>query len=167
MDFKKTNFDKKTVFTLIAFVLVGILLFFTIFARNDSLKKQAQSDPSKPDISKNISLSEGAYYGKEAIETAGEVWDIDGNKIDMSVLTKKTDLYDKNGKLLNLPTISSEEYALLEKGISYSELCDIVGGKGEIIREIDNPGDEFYTVAYFFQGDRLKSKANTGIDEKK
>lgn len=179
MAFDKTKFDKKTLFTLIAFILVGILLFFTIFAHNGNVKKQAQ-DPTKPNISKNAPVSEGTYYGKEAIELAGDVYGADGNLLDMSVLKKKTDFFDKNGKLLNLPTISSEEYAMLEKGMSYEQLCEIIGGKGEIISEIDKPGDEFYTAAYFFYGDkaetsatfvfqsnRLKSKANTDLEDKK
>ncbi len=179
MVFNKSNLDKKTLFTLIAFIAVGILLFFTIFAHNESVKKETQ-DPSKPNVSKNAPVSEGAYYGKEAIELAGDVFDAEGNPVDMKTLTQRTDLYLENGKLLNLPTVSSEEYALLEKGISYEELCEIVGGKGEIISEVDTPGDKFYTAAYFFYGDkaetsatfvfqsnRLKSKANTGIEENK
>ena len=64
MAFNKKNFDKRTLFTLIAFIVVGILLFFTMFAHNATLKKKAQ-DPAKPNISKNVPLSEGAYYGKE------------------------------------------------------------------------------------------------------
>ena len=84
--------------------------------------------------------------------------------------------YDDEGNLINPPTISREEYERIDKGISYRQLCEIIGGEGKIQKEIDKPGDKYYTVVYVFegdlpdtsasfilQGDRLKSKAQTGL----
>lgn len=178
MTVDKSKFDKKTIFTLIAFVAVGILLFFTIFAHNGNLKNEkAEENSDKPNIKNNVAISKDKYYGKEVVNLAGTVYDKNGEIVDLSEQTEAIEVFEKNGKKLNLPTISSEEYAALKKGMSYEEICKIIGGKGEIIGEVDNPGDEFYTAAYFFygdkaetsatfvfQGDRLKSKANTDLE---
>ena len=176
MAFNKSNFDKKTLFTLIAFIAVGILLFFTMFAHNSQQKEKAME--GKGNVDKNVAVTESSYYGKEAVDMAGTVYDKNGAVLDLSALTEKTDIFDQYGKKLNLPTISSEEYYSLEQGMSYKQVCDIIGGEGEIMKEIDKPGDKYYTVSYFFygdkanssatfifQGDRLKSIGNTNIEK--
>ena len=178
MAFKKENFDKKTVTTLVAFIIVGLLLFFTIFAWNGIQRRNISENNNTPDINNNVATTEEAFYGKEAVLRAGTVYDSKGAEVDLSALTRETELYDKNGKKINLPTVSAEEYYSLEKGLSYKEVCKSIGGEGEIIGEVDKPGDEFYTVAYFFygdkaetsatfvfQGDRLMSMANTDIEK--
>ena len=178
MSFDKTKFDKKTLFSLIAFIAVGILLFFTMFAHNSMQKDKVTEGKTQPNANDNTPVAESAYYGKEVVELGIEAFDKNGVLLDLSTLTQKTDLYDRNGKMLNLPTISSEEYYSLEKGMSYAEVCEFIGGSGEKMKEIDKPGDEFYTVSYFFygdkanssatfifQGDRLKSMGNTNINK--
>ena len=179
MAFDKSIFDKKTFFTLIAFIAVGILLFGMIFAHNSSLSEKAR-DNETLNAQNNVPASEKAYYGSEAESSTDQVYDKNGAPLDLSLLTEETELYDQYGKKLNLPTISESEYASIKEGMSYTEVCEIVGGIGKIVSEVDKPGDAFYTVCYFFygdkaessasfifQGDRLKSKANTNLADKK
>lgn len=173
MAYNKPKFDTKTIFTLVAFIAVGILLFFTMFAHNSKQRDDVYAGKNKGD---NGAVTKSAYYGKEAVELGIDVYDINGVKLDLATLTEKTDLYDSYGKKLNLPTISSEEYYSLKKGMSYKEVCEIIGGEGEMINDVDKPGTKYYTVSYFFygdkanssatfifQGDRLKSMGNTNI----
>ena len=174
-----SGYDKKTIFTLIAFILVGILLFATIFVKN---KKDAENiEKSRPQNEKNLPVSEAAYYGSEAIRLAGTVYLENGQVADFSSIKKETLFYDENGSPVNLPTVSPAEYEQINEKMSYADVCKLIGGEGEITKEIDSPGDKFYTVCYFFygdkanssasfifQGDKLLSKANTNIaDDKK
>jgi hypothetical protein len=178
MEQKNSKFNFHTVFLLVSFILVGILLFATMFVRNKSINDERASLTYSAD--KNVAVSKTAYYGKEAINSvSSDIFDEAGNKIDFSALTEETTLYNKAGELINLPTISPDEYSQVKEGMSYEEVCALIGGEGKKLSEIDSPGDEFYTVCYFFygdkaetsasfifQGNRLKSKANTGIEEK-
>ncbi len=178
MEQKNNKFNFHTVFLLVSFILVGILLFATMFVRNKSINDERESLTYSAE--KNVAISESAYYGKEAAESVTfDVFDNLGNKIDISSLKKETSLYNEQGELVNLPTISTGEYAMVKEGMSYEDVFALIGGEGKIVSEIDSPGDEFYTVCYFFygdkaetsasfifQGNRLKSKANTGIEEK-
>ncbi len=171
------KFDSQTVITLVAFILVGVLLFAFMFVRNKSIQEDRANSTFSAD--KNTPLSENAFYGKEAVSAAGDVYDKFGNKVDLSELTKETTLYDISGNIYNLPTISAEEYAKITKNMSYDEVCKIIGSSGTIVSEIDSPGDEFYTVCYFFYGDKAEtsasfifqggkvlSTANTGLQDK-
>lgn len=178
MEQKNNKFNFHTVFLLVSFILVGILLFATMFIRNKSINDERENLTYSAE--KNVASSVSSYYGKEAAESITfDIFDNSGNKIDISSLKKETALYNNEGELVNLPTINSQEYAMAKEGMSYEEVCALIGGEGKKLSEIDSPGDEFYTVCYFFygdkaetsasfifQGNRLKSKANTGIEEK-
>ena len=173
-----SKYDKKTIFTLIAFILVGILLFATIYVKN---KKDAENiEKNLPKNDKNIPVSETGYYGSEAIRLAGTVYLENGQVPDFSSIKSETTFYDMTGNPVNLPTVSPAEYELVKENMSYADVCNLIGGEGEITKEIDKPGDKYYTVCYFFygdkanssasfifQGDNLLSKANTNIIEDK
>ncbi|MDP4119297.1 MAG: hypothetical protein Q8873_08970 [Bacillota bacterium] len=179
---KKNKLDAKSFFTLIAFIIVGILLFTMIFLHNSrEIENKGKVLTPKNVEEKNSAPDEKFYYGSQALSyMPSEVYDKSGNKIDPSSLKKETELFDKNGKMMNLPTISPSEYKKISNGMSYEDLCKLIGGNGEKVREVDKPGDEFYTVCYFFYGDKaessasfilqsnkIKSKANTGLVSKK
>lgn len=157
---QEKKFDTKTIITLIAFIVVGVILFATIFSRNSQLAQQSV-DPDAPKAIDNVVVSEGAYYGSEAVSAAGKaLFDKEGNPIDIATITKEAEFYDENGKMINLPTISKKEYDAITENMSYQKVCEIIGGEGEIVREVDKPGDEFYTVCYFFYGDKAQSSAS-------
>ncbi|MBQ3053687.1 MAG: hypothetical protein IJC89_02130 [Clostridia bacterium] len=173
----KQKYDKKVYFTLVGFILVGVLLFATIFARN-SMEIEKSKD-ALADAKGNTPMNEQAYYGSEAVKLLGQVYDKEGNLLDVSSLKEETSFFSADGKEINPPTVSPSEYEKAVKGISYEDLKSLIGGEGEITGEVDKPGDEFYTVCYYyygdkanssasfiFQGDRLKSKTNTGIIQK-
>ena len=178
MEQKNNKFNFHTAFLLVAFILVGVLLFATMFIRNKSINDERENLTYSAE--KNVAVNDTAYYGKEAAQSiVSDVYDASGNKVDIFALKKETPLYNEQGEPINLPTISPAEYASVKEGMSYNDVCALIGGEGKKISEIDSPGDEFYTVCYFFygdkaetsasfifQGDRLKSKANTGIEEK-
>ncbi len=176
----KNKTDKKMIFTLIAFIFVGILLLGRVFI-NGQKQREETGAPLSQDIENNKAAVPKAYYGKEAISgITVPVYDKNGNEQNLSTVKKEVDIYDKNGKMINLPTVSPKEYNKIKEGMSYQEVKEIIGSEGEIIREVDKPGDKYYTVCYFyygdkaassvsliFQGNRLKSKANTGLIDKK
>lgn len=78
----------------------------------------------------------------------------------------------------NPPTISLEEYNKLNEGMPYSSVVRIIGGHGEKQSEVGKKGEDFYTVSYswkgegslganaiiMFQGDKLVSKAQSGLE---
>lgn len=78
---------------------------------------------------------------------------------------------------VNKPTITLEEFKAIENGMSYEEVCEIIGGEGELLSEGGEPGSAYYTVMYqwkgegslgananaMFQGGKLTNKAQFGL----
>ena len=52
----------------------------------------------------------------------------------------------------NTPEISRDEFALIKIGMSYEEVTAIIGSPGEKVAEIFTPGDQYYSVTYYFMG---------------
>lgn len=78
----------------------------------------------------------------------------------------------------NAPTISLDEYNAIKNGMSYDEVFEIVGSRGEVISEVDMGfGDEYITIMFawegegaigananvMFQGGKVTSKAQFGL----
>lgn len=78
----------------------------------------------------------------------------------------------------NPDTITLEEFNQIRTGMDYQEVFDIVGGRGEMLSEVDlGLGDEYYTAIYSwtgegslgananvtFQGGKVVSKAQFGL----
>ena len=54
----------------------------------------------------------------------------------------------------NPPTISLEEFEQIQTGMSYQEVFDLVGSRGELLSEADlGLGDEYYTAIYSWDGE--------------
>lgn len=79
----------------------------------------------------------------------------------------------------NPPTISLEEFEQIQIGMSYQEVFDLVGSRGELLSEADlGLGDDYYTAIYSwdgegslganasvtFQGGYVTSKAQAGLE---
>lgn len=79
----------------------------------------------------------------------------------------------------NPPTISLEEFEQIQTGMSYQEVFDLVGSRGELLSEADlGLGDDYYTAIYSwdgegslganasvtFQGGYVTSKAQAGLE---
>ena len=79
----------------------------------------------------------------------------------------------------NPPTISLEEFEQIQTGMSYQEVFDLVGSRGDLLSEADlGLGDEYYTAIYSwdgegslganasvtFQGGYVTSKAQAGLE---
>ena len=79
----------------------------------------------------------------------------------------------------NPPTISLEEFEQIQTGMSYQEVFDLVGSRGELLSEADlGLGDDYYTAIYSwdgegslganasvtFQGGYVTSKAQSGLE---
>ena len=79
----------------------------------------------------------------------------------------------------NPPTISLEEFEQIQTGMSYQEVFDLVGSRGELLSEVDlGLGNEYYTAIYSwdgegalganasvtFQGGYVTSKAQAGLE---
>lgn len=54
----------------------------------------------------------------------------------------------------NNPGISLAEFKEIKNGMSYEEVVKIVGGEGEVQSEVGEESDQYYTVAYSFQGEK-------------
>lgn len=75
------------------------------------------------------------------------------------------------------PGISKEEFNAIENGMTYEEVVKIIGGEGEVLSEVGEKGDQFYTIMYMyngeegfgsnanftFQGGKLSAKAQFGL----
>lgn len=78
---------------------------------------------------------------------------------------------------VNKPTITLAEFKAIENGMTYEEVCEIIGGEGELLSEGGEPGSAYYTVMYqwkgegslgananaMFQGGKLTNKAQYGL----
>lgn len=79
----------------------------------------------------------------------------------------------------NPPTISLEEFEQIQIGMSYQEVFDLVGSRGDLLSEADlGLGDDYYTAIYSwdgegtlganasvtFQGGYVTSKAQAGLE---
>lgn len=62
----------------------------------------------------------------------------------------------------NPPTISLEEFEQIQTGMSYQEVFDLVGSRGELLSEVDlGLGNDYYTAVYSWDGDgALGANAN-------
>lgn len=61
----------------------------------------------------------------------------------------------------NKETISMEEFEAIETGMSYEDVCGIIGSKGELASEVDTGlGEEYHTKIYTWKGDSLGANAN-------
>jgi hypothetical protein len=77
----------------------------------------------------------------------------------------------------NKPTISKSEFDQIKNGMSYEDVCAIIGSEGELLSEVGESGTEYHTVMYswdgegslganancMFQGGVLVSKAQYGL----
>ncbi len=65
------------------------------------------------------------------------------------------DNYDSQGTIFSTPlntetvTITPEEYSLINEGMSYEDVCSIVGGEGEIIQKIDFGADKNFAITTY------------------
>ena len=79
----------------------------------------------------------------------------------------------------NPNTITLEEFNAIKTGMEYQEVFDIVGGRGEILSEVDlGLGDEYVTIMFTwkgegslgananvtFQGGKVTTKAQFGLE---
>ena len=63
----------------------------------------------------------------------------------------------------NPNTITMDEFDAIKTGMTYQEVFDIIGGRGETISESDiGLGDEYYTVMYEWQGEGVPG-ANANV----
>jgi len=53
----------------------------------------------------------------------------------------------------NSPKVSKAEFDQIKSGMTYEQVKEIIGGEGEVVSESGNPGDQFYTVMYQYQGE--------------
>ena len=52
-------------------------------------------------------------------------------------------------------TISKAEYEQINNGMSYQEVCDIIGGEGELLSESGTSDDSYYVQIYMWQGNGI------------
>lgn len=86
---------------------------------------------------------------------------------------------ENTGSQNNPSTISLEEFEAIQTGMSYQEVFDLVGSRGELLSEVDmGLGDEYYTAIYAwegegtlgananvtFQGGQVTAKAQSGLE---
>lgn len=86
---------------------------------------------------------------------------------------------ENTGSQNNPSTISLEEFEAIQTGMSYQEVFDLVGSRGELLSEVDmGLGDEYYTAVYAwegegslgananvtFQGGQVTAKAQSGLE---
>lgn len=79
----------------------------------------------------------------------------------------------------NPDTITLDEFNQIRNGMEYQEVFDIIGGRGELLSDVDMGfGDEYYTATYswvgegslgananvMFQGGKVVSKAQFGLE---
>ena len=79
----------------------------------------------------------------------------------------------------NPDTITLDEFNQIRNGMEYQEVFDIIGGRGELLSDVDlGFGDEYYTATYswvgegslgananvMFQGGKVVSKAQFGLE---
>lgn len=107
--------------------------------------------------------------------------DTDGN-ILLTVIDGKS-RYSKyatsNSSGENPNTITLEEFNAIQTGMSYDEVFEIIGGRGEVISETDlGLGDEYISIMFkwdgegsigananvLFQGGKVSSKAQFGLE---
>lgn len=56
----------------------------------------------------------------------------------------------------NPPTITMAEYNQIETGMTYFQVCDIIGGSGELLSEVDmGMGFEYATEMYMWEGEGI------------
>ena len=61
----------------------------------------------------------------------------------------------------NKGTITMEEFESIKTGMSYEEVCEIIGSEGELLSEVDTGiGEEYHTVMYAWKGDAVGANAN-------
>lgn len=63
--------------------------------------------------------------------------------------------------------ITMDEFQKLKNGITYSEAVNIIGGEGTLSSEIGVEGEQFHTITYTFEGDKLASSAIITFQEGK
>lgn len=63
----------------------------------------------------------------------------------------------------NPPTITMAEYNQIETGMTYFQVCDIIGGYGEVLSEVDlGIGSEYATEIYMWEGEGITG-ANANV----
>ena len=63
----------------------------------------------------------------------------------------------------NPPTITMAEYNQIETGMTYFQVCDIIGGYGEVLSEVDlGIGSEYATEMYMWEGEGITG-ANANV----
>ncbi len=124
---------------------------------------------------------------------AGDITLVEGlNRIPISVTNKRGKTYLKEvtvvgvpptpppppPKPYNPPTITLDEFNAIQSGMSYQQVCDIIGGAGTMMSETGSPGEDYYTVMYswdgtggygdnavmMFQGGKLINKTQIGLE---
>lgn len=77
----------------------------------------------------------------------------------------------------NKPSVNMAEFEQIKSGMTYEEVKNIIGGPGQVLSESGNPGEQFHTVMYqyegegslgananfMFQGGKLVNKAQFGL----
>lgn len=110
------------------------------------------------------------------------VKDTSGETIYLTVLNGSVlyDLFDASEpSAYNPPTISLDEFNAIQTGMTYQEVFDIVGSRGELLSETDlGLGDQYYSAMYMwegegstgananvmFQGGKVVSKSQFGLE---
>lgn len=78
----------------------------------------------------------------------------------------------------NNPLISKAEFEQIKNGMSYEEVCKIIGSEGEVLSEVGSEGEDYHTIIYMWDGDgeigananftfqkgKLVGKAQYGLD---
>ena len=49
--------------------------------------------------------------------------------------------------------MSMAEFEQIKSGMTYAEVVAIVGGPGKLLSESGNPGDQFHTAMYMWEGE--------------
>lgn len=62
------------------------------------------------------------------------------------------------------PTVSNKitkaKFDQIKNGMTYKQVCEIIGSEGELLSETGAEGDKYYTVMYSWSGEEIMSSAN-------
>lgn len=118
----------------------------------------------------------GDTYKNLVVQTVDEGGNIILTAANGKVRYSKFSTYDSSE---NPPTITLEEFNAIQTGMSYDEVFEIIGGRGEVLSESDlGLGDEYISIMFswdgegslgananvLFQGGKVSSKAQFGLE---
>lgn len=118
----------------------------------------------------------GDTYRNLVVQTVDKAGNIILTAANGKVRYTKFSTYDSSE---NPSTITLEEFNAIQTGMSYDEVFEIIGGRGEVLSETDlGLGDEYISIMFtwegegsigananvLFQGGKVSSKAQFGLE---